>query len=238
MKAFDTDVLTEILLGDPTYVARAATIPPHEQAVPVIVIEELLRGRLHVIRQAEAGQAKVDLARAYALFEQTLRDVRQVTVLSYTPQAEALYQHWRQQRLRPRPMIFALPRFAWPMPPRSSRAIGRTLSRCLGCRSSFGTEPLAQSQHRVSSSRPPLACSGCCPGSKTRCPRVTALRYLPMWRTRFTARKCPVSDWFVLRTPAFGRYGAAHAHHNTRRKDGTPAPAAQRLPHSVICCGH
>ena len=41
MKAFDTDVLTEILLGDPTYVARAATIPPHEQAVPIIVIEEL-----------------------------------------------------------------------------------------------------------------------------------------------------------------------------------------------------
>ena len=100
MKAFDTDVLTEILLGDPTYVARAATIPPHEQAVPIIVIEELLRGRLHVIRQAEAGQAKVDLARAYALFEQTLRDVRQMTILSYTPQAEALYQQWRQQRLR------------------------------------------------------------------------------------------------------------------------------------------
>jgi tRNA(fMet)-specific endonuclease VapC len=100
MKAFDTDVLTEILLGNPTYVARAATIPPHEQAVPVIVIEELLRGRLQVIRHAEAGQAKVDLARAYALFEQTLRDVRQVIVLSYTPQAEALYQQWRQQRLR------------------------------------------------------------------------------------------------------------------------------------------
>ena len=100
MKAFDTDVLTEILLGDPTYVARTATIPPHEQAVPILVIEELLRGRLHVIRQAEAGQAKVDLARAYALFEQTLRDVRQAIVLSYTPQAEALYQQWRQQRLR------------------------------------------------------------------------------------------------------------------------------------------
>ena len=30
MKAFDTDVLTEILLGDHTYVARAATIPPHD----------------------------------------------------------------------------------------------------------------------------------------------------------------------------------------------------------------
>ena len=100
MKAFDTDVLTEILLGDPAYVARAATILLHEQTVPVVVIEELLRGRLQVIRQAEAGQAKVSLPRAYDLFEQTLRDVHQVRVLSYTPQAEALYQQWRQQRLR------------------------------------------------------------------------------------------------------------------------------------------
>ena len=44
MIAFDTDVLTEILLGDPTLVARVVTIPPHEQTVPVVVIEEILRG--------------------------------------------------------------------------------------------------------------------------------------------------------------------------------------------------
>ena len=100
MMAFDTDVLTEILLGDPTYVDRAATIPPHEQAVPVIVVEEIIRGRLQVIRQAEAGRAKVSLSYAYDLFEQTLRDVQQVTVLSYTPQADALYRQWRHQRLR------------------------------------------------------------------------------------------------------------------------------------------
>ena len=100
MMAFDTDVLTEILLGNSTYVARAATIPPHEQAVPVIVVEEIMRGRLQVIRQAEAGRAKVSLSYAYDLFEQTLRDVQQVTVLSYTPQADTLYRQWRQQRLR------------------------------------------------------------------------------------------------------------------------------------------
>ena len=100
MMAFDTDVLTEILLGDPTYVDRAATIPPHEQAVPVIVVEEIIRGRLQVIRQAEAGRAKVSLSYAYDLFEQTLRDVQQVTVLSYTPQADTLYRQWRHQRLR------------------------------------------------------------------------------------------------------------------------------------------
>ena len=100
MIAFDTDVLTEILLGDPTFVARAVTIPPHEQAVPVVVIEEIMRGRLQVIRQAEAGQARVNLPRAYDLFEQTLRDIQQVTVLSYTPQADTLYLQWRHQRIR------------------------------------------------------------------------------------------------------------------------------------------
>jgi predicted nucleic acid-binding protein len=76
MIAFDTDVLTEILLGDPAFVARAATIPPHEQAVPVVVIEEIMRGRLQVIRRAEAGHARVNLPRAYDLFEQTLHDIQ------------------------------------------------------------------------------------------------------------------------------------------------------------------
>jgi tRNA(fMet)-specific endonuclease VapC len=55
---------------------------------------------LQVIRQAEAGQARVSLSRAYDLFEQTLRDIHQITVLSYTPQADALYTDWRQQRIR------------------------------------------------------------------------------------------------------------------------------------------
>ena len=44
MKAFDTDVLVEVLAGNPVYVQRAAAIPTDEQAVPVIVMEEILRG--------------------------------------------------------------------------------------------------------------------------------------------------------------------------------------------------
>jgi hypothetical protein len=38
MKAFDTDVLTEILAGQPDYVARADRIPVEEQAVPIVVM--------------------------------------------------------------------------------------------------------------------------------------------------------------------------------------------------------
>lgn len=100
MIAFDTDILTGILVGATEFVVRAARIPRYEQAVPVVVIEEIIRGRLQVIRQAEVGTARVDLSRAYALFAQTIRDVQRLTILAYTPQADLHYRQWRQERLR------------------------------------------------------------------------------------------------------------------------------------------
>jgi hypothetical protein len=52
--------------------------------VPVIVIEEIIRGRLNVIRQAEAGKARISLERAYELFEETLATLG-VCKSSHTP---------------------------------------------------------------------------------------------------------------------------------------------------------
>jgi tRNA(fMet)-specific endonuclease VapC len=98
--AFDTNILTEVLLGNPPFVARAAAIPVHLQAVPVIVIEEVIRGRLNIIRHAEAGKAKVNLERAYELFQETFSKTRWLQVLSYTASAESLYRQWRQQGIR------------------------------------------------------------------------------------------------------------------------------------------
>jgi tRNA(fMet)-specific endonuclease VapC len=100
MIAFDTDVLTEVLLGNVTYVARVAAIPLPEQAVPVIVVEEIIRGRLNIIRQAEAGRTNISLVHAYELFEATFVDFLRLRILSYTEQAEALYREWRQQGIR------------------------------------------------------------------------------------------------------------------------------------------
>jgi tRNA(fMet)-specific endonuclease VapC len=100
MKAFDTDVLTEVLAGNAEYVRRASLIPTHEQAIAVLVAEEIIRGRLNTIRQAEGGKGRITIERAYELFERTLQDLREVTILSYTPQAEALFQQWRRQKLR------------------------------------------------------------------------------------------------------------------------------------------
>lgn len=81
MNAFDTNVLREILAGNPSFVARAAALPVHQQAVPIIVVEEILRGRLTVIRQAKAGKAKVSIQRAYELFKEAVPDFRSVQTL-------------------------------------------------------------------------------------------------------------------------------------------------------------
>jgi tRNA(fMet)-specific endonuclease VapC len=100
MKAFDTDILTEILAGNPAYAERIAQVPLGEQAVPIVAIEEIIRGRLNVIRQAEAAKARITIEQAYLLFEQTLDDLREVKVLSFTEQAEALLKEWRKKKIR------------------------------------------------------------------------------------------------------------------------------------------
>jgi tRNA(fMet)-specific endonuclease VapC len=100
MIAYDTDILTALLYGEEKVVQRAATIPADEQTVPILVIEEILRGRLETIRRAEAGKAKVSLETGYQLFQQTLSDLQRLTVLAYTAAADTQFNDWRQQKLR------------------------------------------------------------------------------------------------------------------------------------------
>ncbi|HEY7157252.1 MAG TPA: PIN domain-containing protein [Gemmataceae bacterium] len=100
MKAFDTDILTEILVGNPAYAERIAKVPVAEQIVPIVAIEEILRGRLHAIRQAEAAKGRITIEQAYVLFERTLDDLREVKILSFTEQAEALLKEWRKRKIR------------------------------------------------------------------------------------------------------------------------------------------
>src|SRR6266851_3658864 len=99
MKAFDTDILTEILSGNPAYAERLAKIPPDQQAAPIVAVEEIIRGRLNVIRQAEAGKARVSIEQACQLFEETLDGIREPRILSLTPQAEAVLKEWRKKKI-------------------------------------------------------------------------------------------------------------------------------------------
>ena len=100
MIAYDTDVLVELLKGHSTYAAKAKAIPKEEQFVPIVVVEEIQRGRLNSIRQAEAGKGRISLERAYELYEQTFVALRSVPLLSYTRIAEAQFQAWRQLKVR------------------------------------------------------------------------------------------------------------------------------------------
>lgn len=100
MKAFDTDILTEILAGNPAYAERIAKVPLVEQAAPIVAVEEIIRGRLNAIRQAEAAKGRITIEQAYLLFEQTLDDIREVKVLSFTQQAERLLQEWRKKKIK------------------------------------------------------------------------------------------------------------------------------------------
>jgi tRNA(fMet)-specific endonuclease VapC len=99
MIAFDADILSELLGGSPAYVRRAEAVPGDEHALPVVVLEEVLRGRLNEIRRAEAGKSRISIARAYDLLQETVEYFREFHVLSYTTEAERLYQSWRQQKL-------------------------------------------------------------------------------------------------------------------------------------------
>ena len=60
MKAFDTDILTEILAGNPTFADRVAKLSLDEQYVPIVAIEEILRAsrigdRGHVSSKVRSG---------------------------------------------------------------------------------------------------------------------------------------------------------------------------------------
>ena len=100
MKAFDADILTLVLQGDPACVHKASLIPILEHGIPVVVIEEIFRGRLNAIRHAQAEKSKLSIDQAYRLLELTIADFQSVRILSHTSQAETLVKSWRKQKIR------------------------------------------------------------------------------------------------------------------------------------------
>src|ERR1041385_2727493 len=100
MKAFDTDVLTEVLAGNVAFAARVSAIPLEEQIVPVVAVEEILRGRLHAIRQAEASKSRITIDQAYHFFEATLDALREMKLLPYTGKAESVWKDWRTRKIK------------------------------------------------------------------------------------------------------------------------------------------
>lgn len=95
MTAFDTDVMTLILQGKPEYQQLLNAIPSAEQAIPVVVWEEVIRGRFNTVRQSEAKNARQTLVQAYALLYRSISDFRLLRILPYTTDADVLFRSWR-----------------------------------------------------------------------------------------------------------------------------------------------
>jgi tRNA(fMet)-specific endonuclease VapC len=100
MIALDTNILTRLWFGEAEVVRRLAAFHESELAVPVVVLEEILRGRLNAIRQAEGGQSRWPLPRCYDLLSRSYADLRCFRILPYTEDSDALVQTWKQQRIR------------------------------------------------------------------------------------------------------------------------------------------
>lgn len=100
MIAFDSDILSDLFRGVAAIQARFATISPDDQYVPVVVAEELLRGRLETIRRAQSPQGKLSLPIAYTFFEATLKGIHRFQLLSYTSVADSHFRLFRAAKLR------------------------------------------------------------------------------------------------------------------------------------------
>jgi tRNA(fMet)-specific endonuclease VapC len=100
MKVFDTDILSLLVRGDPTCVLKAAMIPEAEQGVSIVTAEEVLRGRLDAIRQAQARKSKLSVDEAYRRLQRSITDLHELTILSHSSHAEALVQSWRKQKIK------------------------------------------------------------------------------------------------------------------------------------------
>lgn len=100
MIAFDTDILSEILLGNPKYVSRASSIPLADRKVPVVAAAEMMRGWMGAIRMAEAGKGKMSLHLAFRLFEQRMKSLAAYDFLPYDAASENLFASWRAAKIR------------------------------------------------------------------------------------------------------------------------------------------
>lgn len=108
MKALDTDVFTLLAAGNPAARHRATREPAGGLGLPVVVADEVLRGRLATVRQAEAGKGRFSLPQAYDLLAGAVAAVAAYPLLRFTPQADALFRQWRKTvKIGPRDLRIA-----------------------------------------------------------------------------------------------------------------------------------
>ena len=100
MNAFDTDVFTNIFYEDVVATTMMGTMDVESLYLPIVVIEEVIRGRFSAIRRAEASKSSAALCQAYLNLQRSLELTTRFKTLPYTEEAEALFLTWRQAKIR------------------------------------------------------------------------------------------------------------------------------------------
>ena len=103
MTVLDTDVFSEILRNNPCFVRRAAAIPAEELAITVITVEELLRGRLARVREAQSRRDPDAVVSAYHWLAETVEKLAGVAVVRDSSAAEERLRAWREAKVRVKP---------------------------------------------------------------------------------------------------------------------------------------
>lgn len=100
MTALDSDLFTLFLQGHPVIAAKLSTISLVELSLPVVVVEEVMRGRLNAIRQAQSKKKIIELTEAYIRFSYSVEAAAHFPILHYTSNADILLQEWRSQKIK------------------------------------------------------------------------------------------------------------------------------------------
>jgi tRNA(fMet)-specific endonuclease VapC len=100
MTALDTDVLTLFLRGNEPIMSRIFSLPWDSLALPIVVAEEVFRGRLDAIRKAQSHKKSVELIGKYHLFHLSIQSCSSFKLLPYSVDADRQYESWRARKIR------------------------------------------------------------------------------------------------------------------------------------------
>lgn len=100
MIALDSDIYSLYLYGNESIMSKMEQRHHEIIALPIIVVEEVIRGRFKMIRQAQADTRREKLLSAYERLAFAVNTCAAFPLLAYSADADALCQQWKKQKIR------------------------------------------------------------------------------------------------------------------------------------------
>lgn len=96
----DSDIYSLYAHGNESIMCKMDQRRHEVVGLPVIVVEEVIRGRFNVIRQRQSAAKSELLLAAYERLAFTVKSVASFQILAYTSVAHALYQQWKKEKIK------------------------------------------------------------------------------------------------------------------------------------------